>query len=181
MNYILGYYEIFIIYLSKSNLFSNLMMSILFSAILPMIVSAIVSYLVAYIVIKNDEKKELHNQLNDIINIAITYPYLEDEIYTKSWTEESLRDSDIETREKSIRYEYYAIKIFNYLERYGKHYGWMITTMEKDFNIEEWVKLHISMWNQSFDKEDYKTGYCIELRYLIDRYKSKWKSQEKPL
>src|SRR5690606_31068630 len=110
-------------------------------------ISTIVSLVVTKSTIKSDERKALHDHLDNILNIAIEYPYLEDQKFTDNWSEANLQDNNEDVRLKNIRYEYYAIKVFNYLERFGKHHNWMPTDMERDMNIKEWFKIHEKFWD----------------------------------
>lgn len=145
------------------------------SAIITLGISTIVSFAVAKLTVKSDERKALHDNLDDILSIAIEYPYLEDSVFTVNWSKDNLVSNDEEERLKSIRYEFYAIKVFNYLERFGKYHNWMPTDIEKDMNVEEWMKNHEKYWDYTCQTE----GYCIELCNLIERYKNKWQSQER--
>jgi hypothetical protein len=144
-------------------------MTEVYSAIITVIISTIVSLVVTKLTTKSDERKALHDQLDNILNIAIEYPYLEDALFTNNWTKEKLEVQNEDERFKNIRYEYYAIKVFNYIERFGKYHNWMVADIDKEMNVKEWVTVHEKYWDYTSQSE----GYCIELHNLIKRYKNK--------
>ncbi|GAB6392666.1 MAG: hypothetical protein MdMp014T_2039 [Treponematales bacterium] len=104
---------------------------------------------------KKAEKKSLDSQLDDILNVAIQYPYLEDRTFTEKWTSK-YDHSD----ENALRYELYATRVFNYLERFAEFYGYNQTQIEKRLAMRDWVRIHKKYWfdptvpNENIDTYD---------------------------
>jgi hypothetical protein len=89
------------------------------SAAIATIIAAITSTLVTLIINRTSYKRELDNQLDSILKLALQYPYLENKEFTNKWFSKYDLSDD-----KSLRYEIYATLVFNYLLRFSKYYGY---------------------------------------------------------
>ena len=111
------------------------------SAIVSAIISAFVSFFVANITLKNDEKRALAIELNDIIKISIQHPYFELRSFTNEWTQ-----SSAENDERYAGYEQYATLVFNYLERFCRFYKYDVERINKELGMKSWVRIHKEYW-----------------------------------
>jgi hypothetical protein len=92
---------------------------------------------------RRNQKKNLDDQLDAILKIAIQYPYLESEAFTSSWQSSFNRDD-----EKFLRYDVYCTLLFNYLSRVAAHYKYNIKRIENFIAIKDWVRLHGKYWQE---------------------------------
>jgi hypothetical protein len=125
------------------------------SAAIATIISCAVATLVSLLLNRRSEKKSLDSQLDDILNIAIQYPYLENRTFAENWTSKY----DI-SDEKPLRYELYATRVFNYLSLLAKFHHYNLEKIEKELAVRAWVRLHKKYWydptvpNENIDTYD---------------------------
>lgn len=130
------------------------MIDITSTAIATIIASSVATFVALFLNRRND-KKSLDSQLDDILDIAIQYPYFENKTFTENWT--SKYDfSD----EKALRYELYATRVFNYLSRVAIFHGYKPEKIEREIAIRDWVRIHKKYWydptvpNENIDTYD---------------------------
>lgn len=114
-----------------------------------------------YIMIKtsrDNQKTSLDNQLNEIINISIQYPYLDSRNFANNWVYD-----ESQTDETLLRYESYCVLVFNYMSKVADFYCYKIEKIEKFVAFTDWARMHSKYWNDP------------KLRYEnIDSYDSKF-------
>lgn len=114
---------------------------------------------------RRDEEVDLHKRLESILQLTITYPYLEDESITKHWNENMNSDS-----EKFMRYDQFCNILFNYLEDVYKFYNGDVEKIESFLDVRSWINLHKQIWkNPKFPGEN-TYGYCREFRDFLNSY-----------
>jgi hypothetical protein len=95
------------------------------------IIAVITSTVVTLLINRANRKQILDQQLNDILKLALQYPYLESKLFTDNWCSKyDLSD------EKSLRYEIYATLVFNYLSDFTKFFRYNINKIEKTFQLK---------------------------------------------
>ncbi len=132
---------------------TNTWLTIIFNS-LSVITAALITAFMSYRINQINERKELKKQLDEILNIAIEYPYLESESFTQTWLEN--KDSQ---KDKYLRYDTYCIRVFNFhLESIGFHksddmfYQDLITMPAETPDIKKGVWRLISKMNAAYAK-----------------------------
>jgi hypothetical protein len=125
------------------------------SAAIATVISSVIATLVSVLLNRRSEKTSLDSQLDDILDIAIQYPYLESKVFTENWT--SKYDA---SDEKALRYEVYATRVFNYLSLLAKFHHYNLGKIEQELAVRAWVRLHKKYWydptvpNENIDTYD---------------------------
>ncbi|MBL7976576.1 MAG: hypothetical protein JNJ85_16780 [Candidatus Kapabacteria bacterium] len=132
------------------------------SAAIASVLSTIVSVSVNLYVNKNGKRKDLNDQLDNILKIAIQYPYLENEDYTSLW-----KDNRSNKEDQHIRYDLYCTMLFNYLERLCSFYKFNMIKIEEHIYIKDWIRLHKEYWLTPTSTYENIDGYSKEFRSLI--------------
>lgn len=140
------------------------MIDITAAAIATLISSAVAST-VAIKINNYNAIKSLNDQLDNILKIAIQYPYLESPSFANTWEEH--KDSE---EENYLRYENYCTLVFNYLERLCTHYKFNISKIESHLNVKGWVRVHKSCWQHPSVPFENSDGYDQRFKLLIDNY-----------
>lgn len=135
------------------------------AAIVSGIISAITSYLVTKLMDKSNKRESLENQLDNILKIAIEYPYLEDRAFIESWDQNRhVKD------EKFLRYEIYTTLLFNYLSRLSLHFNYDSEKIENVIDIKTWVREHREYWKNPPNQFENIDGYGKEFCDFINKY-----------
>lgn len=113
----------------------------------------------------SNKKKSIDDQLDGILKIAVQYPYLESEKFTKSWIN-NLDNDD----EKYLRYEVYCVLLFNFLCRISDYYDFDKKKIENYIAIKDWVRLHESYWKNPSSSYENVDSYDKEFVDLINSY-----------
>jgi hypothetical protein len=133
-------------------------------AIATTIACVVASALTLYLNRKN-EVKSLHDQLDNILKIAIQHPYLESATFVKTWQHNKLSED-----ERYVRYDLYCTLLFNFLERFCRYFKYKEDDIQKMIKMKEWVRLHKDYWRSPMDEFENIDGYCKEFRDLIDDF-----------
>lgn len=115
--------------------------------------------------LENQKKADLDHldkQMDDILKIAITYPYLETKKFCESWDRTKAEIGD--ECEKYQRYSVFCNLVFNYLSRLAKYCEYDLECIQtQHINMKEWVRLHQKNWrdplndpNENIDSYDEK-------------------------
>jgi hypothetical protein len=104
----------------------------------------------------------LDKQLDDILKIAVTYPYLETKKFCETWDVKKAEEG--EDIEKYQRYNVFCNLVFNYLSRLAEYCNYDLECIQKQhINMKEWVRLHQKNWqnplndpNENIDSYDKK-------------------------
>lgn len=135
------------------------------SAAIATIIASTVSSGVATLINRSNARKALADQLDGIIKIAIEYPYLESSAFTASWyLNRNSQD------EKYLRYDNYCNLVFNFLERYCKHFFFRKSRIERGLDIKNWIRVHKSCWQYPSTPFENTDGYSKRFRDFIDQY-----------
>ena len=116
---------------------------------------------------ENQRKSELDildKQLDDILKIAISYPYLETKKFCETWDVKKAEEGEDEDIDKYQRYSVFCNLVFNYLSRLAEHCDYDLECIQKQhINMKEWVRLHQRNWqnplndpNENIDSYDEK-------------------------
>lgn len=109
----------------------------------------------------SDYLSELDKEFNQILQIAIEYPYLESKQYCENWNP---KDPNIHDDEKALRYYNFTTLVFNYLSKLSGHCKYDFKCIhEKHIDMKSWVRLHQKSWenplndpNENIDSYDKK-------------------------
>ncbi len=115
--------------------------------------------------IENQTKTDLDildKQLDDILKIAVSYPYLEMKTFCDTWDVDKAQKGD--ECEKYQRYSIFCNLVFNYLARLAEHCDYDVDCIQKQhINMKDWVRLHQKNWdkplndpNENIDSYDAK-------------------------
>lgn len=135
------------------------------AAIVSGIISAITSFIVTKLMDKSNKKDNIDNELNDILSIAIQYPYLEERIFIKNWD----ANRNIQNT-KHLRYEIYATRVFNYLSRLAKFHRYNPNKIERYIDIKNWLRYHKEYWKNPPDQYENIDGYNEKFKEFINKY-----------
>ncbi|MCH7312644.1 hypothetical protein N5I80_07180 [Acinetobacter junii] len=110
---------------------------------------------------KQDKLSELNQELNEILQISIQYPYLESKAYCDNWNH---LDPNIHSDEKALRYYNFTTLVFNYLSKLSAHCKYDDECIQKNhINMKSWIRLHKKAWenplndpNENIDSYDAK-------------------------
>lgn len=92
---------------------------------------------------RDDDKASLDKQLDDILKIAVTYPYLDSKIFCDSWNPETIDLTD----ERYLRYSVYCNLVFNYFARLSDFCEFELECIEKEhLAMTDWVRMHKKFW-----------------------------------
>ncbi|MCL2805049.1 MAG: hypothetical protein FWD26_03820 [Treponema sp.] len=135
------------------------------SAAIATLISAVTSALVTFFINNSNKKKDLENQLDELLKIGIEYPYLESQNFTDSWTSKH----DI-TDEKFLRYELYATMVFNYLSRLSSHYKYDTKKIEKELAVKDWIRIHKKYWYDPTAPNENIDTYDAPFVEMVNKY-----------
>ena len=140
-----------------------------FSKVIIPIMTAVISVGVSTLIsVYLDKKKDVNNlldKLNSILNIAVQYPYLESKSFAEKWS-----PKQPETDERYLRYEQYAILVFNYLEEVCKFFGFNKEKIEKFVGIKEWVRIHRIYWESPTETYANLDTYDEKFKDIVRSY-----------
>ena len=111
------------------------------SALISIVVSIASTVVFNKYQIKHDVKTKLDEEFNEILKIAIEYPYLESIDFTRKWTSKYDKSN-----ESALRYEVYCTLVFNFLEKFSKFYNYNLKKIQSELAVKEWVILHSKYW-----------------------------------
>lgn len=135
------------------------------SAAVATIISSSVATFVALKINSSNSLKNLNDQLDAIIKIAIQYPYLENSVFTNTWTL-NCNSQD----EMYLRYDNYCTLVFNYLSRLCAHYNYDKLKIENHLNVRDWIRLHRQCWENPSTPFENADGYSKEFKNFISSY-----------
>ena len=132
-------------------------------------ISSVIVSIVNLCTIKNfkrrDERSELDRDLEHILNIAVQYPYLEQQYFTKEWTPEK-----VSTDEKYARYDIFCNRVYNFLHKTYEHFDKDKSKIEDFVDIKSWIRLHQYNWKNPVDPNENIDGYDSDFRDFINKY-----------
>jgi hypothetical protein len=135
------------------------------AAAIATLISSGVAATTAILINNGNVKKSLNDQLDNILKIAIQYPYLESSKFTSTW--KANKDSN---EDNYLRYENYCILVFNYMERLSKFYNYNEQKIANHINLKEWVRHHREYWMEPATPFENVDGYNKKFRELMASY-----------
>lgn len=114
---------------------------------------------------KREELIDLHKRLESILNITITYPYLEHESITNTW-----KLNMHSNEEKYCRYYQFCTILFNYLESVYRHFDYDEEKVQNFLDVRSWVKIHRQIWLNPLNENENSEGYPARFVKIIDAY-----------
>ncbi len=135
-----------------------------FSAAFSALFAAISSWQ-SYKIAKKTKLSQLEKDLEDILKLAIEYPYLESKKFTNEW--DSNKDSD---DERYLRYDIYCNILYNFIVRVYVYYKGDSLKIENFIDIKNWVNLHSQNWKNPVDPKENIEGYDIKFQKYINSY-----------
>lgn len=135
------------------------------SAAIATIISAATSSVISLLIANSNKRRNLDDQLDGILKIAVQYPYLESSQFTDAWTSKF----DVND-EKYLRYEVYCTLVFNFLSRLCSYYKFDETKIENHLAAREWVRLHKKYWKDPTVAYENTDSYDKDFVSLIEKY-----------
>lgn len=143
---------------------SDQMIAALVAAIVSSVLSAVISLLVVVLTRHGDEKRDLDNELSDILKIGIKYPYFEMAKFTSEW-----RPDKVNKDERYAKYELYATLVFNHLEKRCKFHCFDFKKVQKELDMWSWVKVHMVYWKNPSECYENILGYDDRFVEIIEK------------
>lgn len=117
---------------------------------------------------KKTKVEALNKQLDEILKIAITYPYLETKSFCNTWLPEKAEKGD--DIEKYQRYNVFCNIVFNYLANLAEYCQYDLECIQSNHvNMKDWVQLHQENWknplnnpNENIESYDEKFQQLIK-------------------
>lgn len=139
------------------------------SSALAILVSVVTSSIVTVIINKRNnranERKNLDRQLDDLLKIALNYPYLESSKFVSCWNDQKDQED-----EKFIRYDLYCNLLFNYLARLAEYHKFDKEKIDKHISAKDWVRFHKDNWLNPYDSYENIDSYDKKFRDIINEY-----------
>lgn len=135
------------------------------AAAIATLISALTSALMTLWLTGTNKKKNIDDQLDAILKIAIQYPYLESEHFCFSWKSDFDKND-----EKYLRYDVYCNLLFNFLSRVAEHYKYDKKKIENYIAIKDWVRLHGLYWKNPTSEYENVDSYDKCFVELINGY-----------
>ena len=114
---------------------------------------------------KKEKKEKLIDELNNILEIGIEYPYLESRLFTSKWIE--LKDSN---DERYLRYDMYCNLLFNYIHHICVYYNYNKNNIEDFVDLKNWLRTHKQNWLNPVEENENIDGYDEQFRQFINSY-----------
>ncbi len=117
---------------------------------------------------KQRRKDDLKRRLEHILEMTVTYPYLESARVAKGWEKwKQDRGGDDET---FLRYDQFCNILFNYLEDVFFFFEGDKKKIESFVDVKSWVRMHRQNWEHPLVDEENVDGYDEKFRRFIDSY-----------
>jgi len=135
------------------------------SAAIASVISSLIATTVAIYLNRHNHLKSLNDQLDNILKIALQFPYLESKSFISGWL--TNKDGDDELY---LRYDIYCTLLFNFLERYCKFYKYNVEKIHKQLNVKDWVAIHRDYWESPNSPNENVDSYEKEFQDLINSF-----------
>ena len=135
------------------------------AAAIATLISALTSACVTLLIASSNKKRNLDDQLDGLLKIAIQYPYVESESFTRTWK------SDFDNNdERYLRYDVYCTLLFNFLSRFASHYKYDKNKIEKHIAVKDWIRIHGKYWTAPTSSYENVDSYDKEFVSLVNSY-----------
>jgi hypothetical protein len=128
-------------------------------------VASSVSLLVASKNKRAQERAKLLDYIMQINQLAIQYPYFEEDSFCGSW-----HRNKCQTDERYQRYENFCCIVFNVLEDLWRHFKGNKCKMEDFFGVKEMIMRHSKWLHDSTAKKENVDGYNLSFIEFVDSY-----------
>ncbi|MFA5762382.1 MAG: hypothetical protein WC931_02195 [Bacilli bacterium] len=130
-------------------------------------VSAAISIAVAYFSRRSQRHSDIHNRIIKCIELAMSYPHVEDNSLISSWSDGSMSD------EKKTQYTLYCCFIFNLIEDVWR-FCWFERNISRVLYATEYIRDHRIWWSsQSENVLGYSKGFRRYVQSVLDDIKVK--------
>lgn len=135
-----------------------------FSAAFSALFAAISSWQ-SYRIARKTKLNQLEKDLEDILKLAIEYPYMESKKFTNEWDNNKNSDD-----ERYLRYDIYCNIVYNFIVRVYEYYKGDKLKIERFIDIKNWVNLHSQNWKNPVEPNENSEGYDIVFQKYINSY-----------
>jgi hypothetical protein len=123
------------------------------STVVASLVGATVAFAVSRSTIKAQVRQSLHDQVNRIVDLGITYPQLENSAFCQKWNSDAISD-------EAMRYDNYCCQVFNMLESLWRFTKGNSSKMTEFVYFEELLFRHKRWWyTQIQNRKGYQSGF----------------------
>lgn len=146
---------------------STLWDSTMLSALVSLIVTTLTTIAIEKITSRKQQREKLKENFNEILKISIEYPYLEYKKFCNDWSPNNLTSQN---SDQYIRYDNYAVLVFNHLEDVCLYYKYDENKIKKNHvDIKNWLRLHKKVWETPLGGEFENTdGYSQKFREFVN-------------
>jgi hypothetical protein len=137
--------------------------STIISTAFSILISTPLSILITRSTNKNQTKESIHNEITIMIQLAIEYPFLEQDSFCSAYN--GNREC-----ENNLRYDNYCCIVFNILEKIFVLFGGKRLKIEEFIGIKEIALRHKQWWKSRNNQKDIIDGYRLEFVEFIDSY-----------
>lgn len=135
------------------------------AAAIATLISAMTSAAITLWINRSNKKKNLDDQLDTLLKLALQYPYLESDHFTLSWT-----SGFDKSNEKYLRYDVYCNLLFNFIYRVAKHYKYNVKKIEDYVGMKHWIRTHCKNWQDPASKYENVDSYDKKFVDFINTY-----------
>ncbi len=139
------------------------------STLISAVVSSIIAWIVSYYTVRKSIAKQyelwLENQILQINQIAIEYPYLEDNDFCSKWI-----DNNNPKEERYMRYDNYCCIVFNLLENLWKYFKGSKSKIESFLSVQEMAIRHKNWWKNPSGIIENIVGYDLKFQKYINSF-----------
>ncbi|WGE67051.1 hypothetical protein NYR77_08680 [Actinobacillus equuli subsp. haemolyticus] len=138
------------------------------SALISIVITIVTTIVMEGITSNKQKEENLKGQFNEILKISIEHPYLEYKEFCEQWNPDSLSGDNFE---KYVRYDNYAVLVFNHLEDVCKFYGYDEEKIKDNHvDIKNWLRLHKQIWKKPLGGEyENIDGYSKEFKNFVEK------------
>ena len=111
--------------------------------------------------------KNLDDQLDAILKIALQYPYLESEQFARTWN-----DNRTSENEEYVRYDLYCTLLFNFFARLSLHFKYNKSKIDNYIFAKDWIRQHKDYWQNPPHGFENIDSYNKKFKQLINEYLS---------
>lgn len=110
-----------------------------------------------------DEKFRLNQNLNKLLDLDLQYPFLENSVFITRWDKNKDSNND-----SSLRYQYYCIYVFNFLQDVCEYYDYDKEDMAKFMDISDLIGIHKSWWK--LPENQASQAYDPKFKKFVDEF-----------
>lgn len=150
------------------NTIHNIWDTTMISALISIFVTIITTIVMEYITNKKQKRDKLKEDFNEILKISIEHPYLEFREFCQNWDSTQLTSDNFD---KYVRYDNYAVLVFNHLEEVCKFYKFNEDKIKNNHvDIRNWLRLHSRIWKKPLGGEyENIDGYSEEFNNFVKK------------